>query len=54
MHPIRRSQLDLQRRFFGDLAAYLNIRGFVGCLGLEPGLGETCFDAKNADWQFTN
>ena len=48
--PGVQQQLDLQHRFFGHLTPYMNIMGFVGCPGMD--LGETCYDAKNADWHF--
>ena len=47
--PGEARQLVLQRRFFGKWQVLKHIHGFVG---LEATVGDTCYDAKNAEWQF--
>ena len=48
--PGERARLDFQRLFFGQTDVYFIILNFVGCPGSD--LGESCIDAKRADWHF--
>jgi hypothetical protein len=48
--PGEAQQLLLQTRFFGPWEIQLHIQRFVG--PLEDAFGETCYAAKNAEWEF--
>ena len=48
--PGERLRVDFQRDFFSVVEVYEQILMFHGCGWLD--FGETCYEAKNADWNY--